>query len=330
MKAPCDLFLEPGKVDLGAHLCWRRIPVVARAFLGPALAAPDRTVAVLPLFFLALSCSEPAVEEAAAPIRPNVVLVMADDMGWGQTSYYSHPVLETPNLDSMAAAGLRFDRFYAGGPVCSPTRATVMTGRQHDRTGVDDHGYALRLQERTVAQAMQLAGYATGHFGKWHLNGLRGPGVPILATDSHNPGAFGFDTWLSVTNFFDLNPVLSREGEFEELEGDSSEIVVAEALKFIRAQNEAGNPSFTVIWYGSPHGPFVASEGDRGPFPTLESQSQHHYGELVAMDRSIGTLREGLRDIGIAEETLVWFTSDNGGLPHIEPRDRGRTARLQG
>ncbi len=78
----------------------------------------------------------------AAP-RPNVVLVMADDQGWGQMGYYNHPVLKTPHLNAMAKAGLRFDRFYAGGPVCSPTRATVLTGRTHDRNGVFDHGYAL-------------------------------------------------------------------------------------------------------------------------------------------------------------------------------------------
>ena len=103
--------------------------------------------------------------------RPNIVLVMADDMGWGQTGYYGHPVLETPNLDAMAAGGLRFDRFYAGGPVCSPTRATVLTGRTHNRTGVQSHGFALRKQEKTLAVALREAGYATGHFGKWHLNG---------------------------------------------------------------------------------------------------------------------------------------------------------------
>ncbi len=82
----------------------------------------------------------------AAQKQTNFILVMADDQGWGQTGYYEHPVLKTPNLDEMASKGLRFDRFYAGGPVCSPTRATVLTGRTHDRTGVFDHGYALRKQ----------------------------------------------------------------------------------------------------------------------------------------------------------------------------------------
>ncbi|MEM9018038.1 MAG: sulfatase-like hydrolase/transferase, partial [Verrucomicrobiota bacterium] len=126
--------------------------------------------------------------------KPHIVLVMADDQGWGQTGYNGHPHLLTPNLDEMAANGLRFNRFYSGASNCSPTRATVLTGRSNDRTGVLNHGYPLRLQEKTVAQALRDAGYATGHFGKWHLNGLRGPGVPVLAEDTHSPGAFGFET----------------------------------------------------------------------------------------------------------------------------------------
>ena len=112
---------------------------------------------------IAIGCSGNDTDETPTP--PSFVLVMADDMGWGQTGYYNHPVLKTPNLDAMAAAGLRFDRFYAGAPNCSPTRATVLTGRTHDRTGVENHGFALRRQERTIARALSEVGYATGHFG---------------------------------------------------------------------------------------------------------------------------------------------------------------------
>ena len=265
-----------------------------------------------------------------AASRPNVVLVMADDQGWGQTGYYNHPVLKTPNLDAMAVNGLRFDRFYAGGPVCSPTRATVLTGRTHDRTGVFDHGYALRDQEKTLPEAMKKAGYATGHFGKWHLNGLRGPGVPILKEDTHGPGGFGFDTWLSVTNFFDLNPVMSRNGKFEEFEGDSSEIIVDEALKFMKSQAENEKPFFCVIWYGTPHSPWWALEEDRGKFGKLNEKSSEHYGELAAMDRSIGALRKGLKDFGVKEDTLVWFCSDNGGLPGFDPDTTGGLRSYKG
>lgn len=256
---------------------------------------------------------------APAPKPQHVVLVMTDDQGWGQTSYNNHPILKTPHLDAMAANGLRFDRFYAGAPVCSPTRASVLTGRCNDRTGVPSHGHPLRLQERTLPRAMQQAGFATGHFGKWHLNGVRGPGVPLFANDSHHPGAFGFDEWLTVSNFFDTDPLMSRKGVFEEFTGDSSEIIVAEALKFITEKVKAGLPTFSVIWYGSPHNPFWASEEDKAPFAALTGQAPEHYGELVAMDRSVGSLRSGLRELGIADDTLIWFNSDNGGLPKITP-----------
>lgn len=262
---------------------------------------------------------------AASAARPNIVLVMADDMGWGQTSYYNHPVLKTPNLDAMAAAGLRLDRFYAGAPNCSPTRATVMTGRSNDRAGVENHGFALRHQEKTLPRALRDVGYATGHFGKWHLNGYRGPGAPILAGDTHSPGAFGYNEWLSVTNFFDRDPLLSRMGKIEEFKGDSSEIVIEEGLRFI--EKHRAKPFFVTIWFGTPHSPMVASEADKAAFAALEPNSANHYGELVAMDRAIGTLRRRLRELGVAENTLVWFNSDNGGLPEIKP---GTVGELRG
>ena len=255
--------------------------------------------------------------------QTNFVLVMTDDQGWGQTGYYNHPILKTPNLDRMASNGIRFDQFYAGGPVCSPTRATILTGRTHDRTGVFDHGYALRKQEKTLPQALKRAGYATGHFGKWHLCGLRGPGVPILKTDAHGPKAFGFEKWLSVTNFFDLNPIMSRQGEMEEFKGDSSEIIVEEALKFMQTETRKGNPFFCVIWYGTPHSPFMALDTDMEEFSGLNQNSRAHYAELKAMDRSVGTLRNGLKKMKIDQNTLVWFTSDNGGLPKINPSTTG-------
>jgi arylsulfatase A-like enzyme len=268
------------------------------------------TIASLLLFALASSLFA---------AKPNIIFVMADDMGWGQTGYRNHPVLKTPNLDAMASNGLRFERFYAGCPVCSPTRASVLTGRSPDRAGVLSHGYALRLQEKTIAQALKKAGYLTGHFGKWHLNGFRGPGAPVLRTDPRNPGVFGFDAWVSMTNFFDQNPIMSRQGELVEFTGDSSDIAVDEALKFIEKHRSGEKPFFAVIWYGTPHSPFKALEADKAGFAALDKTSQEHYGELVALDRSIGTLRRKLRDFGIADNTLVVFNSDNGGLPEIKP-----------
>ena len=267
---------------------------------------------------------------SVAAEKPNLIFVMADDMGWGQTGYRGHPLLKTPNLDAMAANGLRFDRFYAGGPVCSPTRASVLTGRSHDRTGVLSHGYALRTQEKTIAQALKTAGYVTGHFGKWHLNGLRGPGAPIFADDPRSPGSFGFDEWVSVTNFYDRDPVMSRQGEFEEFTGDSSEIAVDEAVKFLDRHRGGENPIFAVIWYGTPHSPFKAADDDRAPFVHLDKESADHYGELVAMDRSIGTLRAKLREFALEKDTLLVFCSDNGGLPRITPETVGGLRGFKG
>ena len=174
--------------------------------------------------------------------KPNIILIMTDDQGWGQTGYYNHPLLKTPNLDEMANNGLRFDRFYAGAPVCSPTRASVLTGRSNDRTGVYDHGYRLRLQEKTISQALKNNGYITAHFGKWHLNGLRGPGAPILKDDKYGPQNFGFDHWLSVTNFFDINPLMSENGDFIDFNGNSSEIIFNEALSFIKERKNKEMP----------------------------------------------------------------------------------------
>lgn len=293
---------------------------------GPGLSAQRwfvTTVALLRGVTALLMVTAPAVVAAAEPGAagrpPHIVLVMADDMGWGQTGYRGHPLLKTPHLDAMAAAGLRFERFYAGGPVCSPTRAAMLTGRTPVRTGVPGHGHALRLQERSIARALADAGYVTGHFGKWHLDGLRGPGVPVLAGDPRGPAAFGFAEWVSATNFIDLDPLLGRPDGVAEFRGDSSEVVVAEAVSFLRRHRDSGRPLFAVIWYGSPHSPYRAAPADVAAFAGLDEASAAHHGELVALDRSVGTLRAALRDLGLAADTMLVFCSDNGGLSRIEP-----------
>ncbi|MEM6688375.1 MAG: sulfatase-like hydrolase/transferase [Planctomycetota bacterium] len=251
----------------------------------------------------------------------HIVLVMADDLGNAEVGYRNHPAIKTPNIDALAAGGIRLDRFYSGGPTCSPTRASVLTGRTHERTGVLQHGYPLRLQEGTLADEFKRLGYATAHFGKWHLNGLRGPGVPVLGNDLRHPGKFGFDHWLAVTNYFDMNPLMSEMGTWKDYEGDSSEVIVDAYLTWLERQPKE-KPTFALIWYGSPHSPFLADDFDTEgmkDFPDIDKQSLKHHGEIVAMDRSIGALMSGLEKLGSTGDTLVWFTSDNGGLPRMIP-----------
>ncbi|MYJ74239.1 MAG: sulfatase-like hydrolase/transferase [Gammaproteobacteria bacterium] len=294
---------------------------------GPSVPRPvlDAVKAILALTALMLAAG------AIADTRPNVILLMADDMGWAQTGYYGHPVMKTPNLDDMAASGLRMDRFYAGAPSCTPTRASVMTGRTNDRTGAFRVGHAINKQEKMLSTAFRDAGYSTAHFGKWHLNQAAVKGHPLPADDPHSPGRLGFDYWLSTTSGFDRFSLedggfeLSRNGAVERFQGDGSEVIVDEALKYISTHVAEQKPVFVVIWYSAPHGPWEASEEDIKPFlGVIDRISAHMHGEIVAIDRSIGHLRQGLKDLGIAANTLVWFTSDNGGTPNIDyPADCG-------
>ena len=246
---------------------------------------------------------------------------MADDQGWGDTSYNGHPELKTPNLDDLAKSGLRMDRFYTAHFNCSPTRGSVMTGRHPARYGTFNPGAPIRAQELTVAKVLQSTGYATGHFGKWHLNGKNGdrnttnfPGRAILANDPLSPGKMGFDEWVSADNFFDLDPVLGRNGVPEKFQGDGSDITTDEALKFIRRQVKAGKPFLSVVWFGSPHSPHLALPADKAAYAALPEKDQNYYGEITAVDRSVGRLRAALRELKIADHTILWYCSDNGGI----------------
>lgn len=242
--------------------------------------------------------------------KPNIVLGMADDQGWGDMAYNGHPVLKTPNFDAMAAAALRFDRFYAAAPVCSPTRGSVMTGRHPNRFGCFKWGHTLRPQEITIAEALKTAGYVTGHFGKWHLGSVR-KGSPV------NPGASGFDEWFSAPNFFDNDPILSREGIAIQTKGESSTVTVDAALEFIEKHSKGSQPFLAVVWFGSPHGPHQAIDQDRALYPDQQKNFQNFYGEITGMDRAFGKLRRRLHTLGIDKDTILWYCSDNGGLPKV-------------
>ena len=259
---------------------------------------------------------------ASAVERPNILLVMADDQGWGDMAYNGHPVLKTPNFDEAAATGLRFDHFYAAAPVCSPTRASVMTGRHPNRMGVFKWGYPIRPQEVTIAEVLKDAGYTTAHFGKWHLGSVRNDS-PV------HPGHNGFDTWLSAPNFYDNDPILSREGKAVQFEGESSMIAADGAIDWMKAQVGQSHPFFGVVWFGSPHNPHTAAEEDRALYADQPKSVQDFYGEITGMDRAFGKLRSALKEMNIRDNTLLWYCSDNGGLPKLgSPGGRGNKADI--
>lgn len=249
--------------------------------------------------------------------RPNIILAMADDQGWGDMAYNGHPLLKTPVFDEMARTGLRFDRFYAAAPVCSPTRASVLTGRTPNRMGAFQWGYVVRPQEITVAEAVKQAGYTTGHFGKWHVGSVR-------ADSLTSPGKQGFDEYFSSPNFFEVDPWMSHNGKAMKMQGEGSEIIVDQALKFARQAKADKKPFLAVVWFGSPHAPHVGTEKDLALYPGQPKKQQNFLAEITAMDRAMGKLRTGLRELGVADNTVLWYCSDNGAIPE------GSTGGLRG
>jgi arylsulfatase A-like enzyme len=220
----------------------------------------------------------------------------------------------------MAASGLRFNRFYAGAPLCSPTRGSVLTGRHPNRFGCFSANFCIRPEEVTIAEALRNAGCAaTGHFGKWHVG-------PVKADSPVNPNNSGFSETLSHDNWFDINPQLCHNGgPPQTFEGETSEIVMDAALEFIRQQAAAKRAFLVLVWFPSPHTPCQAAEKYKAPYKHLSEQEQNYYGEIAAVDAAMGKLRKTLRDLGVADNTLVWFNSDNG----CWKGDPGSTAGLR-
>lgn len=253
--------------------------------------------------------------------RPNIILCMADDQGWGDMGYNGHSVLKTPNLDEMAAESLRFDRFYAAAPVCSPTRGSVLTGRHPNRFGCFTWGGTLRPQEITIAELLKQVGYATGHFGKWHLGS-------VLKNSPLNPGSSGFDEWVSAPNYFDNDPILSKKGTAVQYTGESSMVTVDAALEFIRKNAKSPQPFLAVIWFGSPHNPHIASEQEKALYKNQRDKLQNFYGEITGIDCAIGKLRRELRTLDIHQNTMLWYCSDNGGLKVSRTGGRGHKAQI--
>ncbi len=251
--------------------------------------------------------------------KPNIILVMADDQGWGDVGYNGHPFVQTPELDAMAKDGFVFDRFYAAAPVCSPTRASVMTGRNPIRTKVPNHGRYMRPHEQTIAESLKAAGYVTGIFGKVHL------GSGQLDSPC-NPTGMGFDEWVIGLNFFDNDPYLSRNGKIEHRKGKGSVIAMDDAIAFLRHHRKSDQPMFAVVWFPSPHDPH--QEVPDGPSLYDGKKQAGYYREITLLDQQVGRLRRELRNLDIADNTILWYCSDNGGLNEATSGGRKRKGSI--
>lgn len=263
---------------------------------------------------------------------PNIILMMGDDHGWEETGYNGHPHVKTPVLDEMAATALKFDRFYAAHPSCSPTRASFLTGRHPNRMGTFTPGWSFRPEEITSAHLASRAGYHCAHLGKWHVGAVK-KDSPV------SPLSMGFHECLSHDNFFEMNPSLSRNGGPPEVfQGESSDILIQEAIQVISRAQKAGKPFFQIIWFGSPHEPYSGLPQDLALYDDLPAKYtkqvkltsnetggstkrpqgevlRERYAEITAMDRAIGTLRKHLAQSGLRENTLLFYCGDNGTSP---------------
>ncbi|MDA1050387.1 MAG: sulfatase-like hydrolase/transferase [Planctomycetota bacterium] len=305
------------------------------------------------------------VASVAEAERPNIVLMMADDLGWGDVGFNGGKIIRTTHLDEMAKAGLRFERFYAAAPVCSPTRGSAITGRHPYRYGVffANTGH-MRPQELTLAELLKEHGYATGHFGKWHLGTLTktekdaNRGGPKNVEHFSPPWENGFDqcfsteskvpTWdpllrptgVKGDNWWD--PVVdaklagaygtsywsSGEKVTETLRGDDSRIVMDRAIPFIRDAVSLEKPFFTIVWFHAPHLPVVAGPEYTKLYAEHDKYHQHYYGCITALDEQVGRLRAELRELKVADHTLVFFCSDNG--PEGNEKAPGSAGGLRG
>lgn len=265
---------------------------------------------------------------AADAKQPNVVMLLADDLGFRDVGCYGGPV-KTPAIDSLAAGGTRFSDFYSGCAVCSPSRATLLTGRHHIRAGVYSwiHDASqkshLRLREITLAEILKGAGYSTAHVGKWHL------GLPTAEHDKPTPDRHGFDHWFATWNNAEpshRNPRnFIRNGEpVGELSGYSCQIVVDEAIEWLSRHRDESDPFFLNVWFHEPHAPIAAPDAIVTEYGNNKDKAAIYSGTIDNTDRAIARLLKKLRQIAPAEDTLIIYASDNGSY-----RD-DRTGGLRG
>lgn len=273
----------------------------------------------------------------ASPVRaqPNVIFLMADDLGYGDVGFNGNTLVRTPHLDDMAKTGIRFTRFYSVGPVCSPTRACVQTGRHCMRFGmIDVNTGKLPEGEITLARIAHAQGYRTGHFGKWHLGtmtkdpALSGP-VPETTAERYAPPweryydvTFATETNIATWDPLDESDLLTPKHRChfwsdgveikENWQGSSEKIIMDRALRFVRDSTEKKTPFLATIWFYGPHTPTRADKELRDLYSDQPLGRQHYLGSITSVDREVGRLRQTLVELGVDKNTLVFFCSDNG------------------
>ena len=254
--------------------------------------------------------------------KPNIILVMTDDQGFGQIGKHGHPWIKTPNLDSLYDQSLRFTNFYVS-PTCSPTRSALMTGRYPFRNGVTHtilERERLTLEATTIAQALKSAGYTTGIFGKWHL-GDEEPYQPhkrgFDEAFIHGAGGIGQAYNCSCADapgnkYFD--PIVRHNGVFKKTKGFCTDVFFTGALGWIKKQKENDQPFFAYITTNAPHGPFIAPEAAKKRFEDWSFAEKHagFYGMIENIDTNMGRLNNYLEKWQLEKDTLVIFLSDNG------------------
>ncbi len=282
-------------------------------------------ILLLAFLSLALSC-----RETRPPDRPNVVLIMTDDQGYGDVGVHGNPKIRTPFMDRIAREGVRFGSFYTN-PICTPTRASLLTGRDLYRTGMISGGFGqatIHTDEVTIAEPLRAAGYRTGIFGKWHL----GDNYPSRPMDQgfenslvHRGGVIASQFYPEPTGYFD--PLLERNGELIRETGYITDILTDAAIAFIEAHRR--EPFFLYLPYNVPHTPLVVPERyvtpyrqmDLGPgdFPSpgwpveeLADDTELRYAMITSADENIGRLLGRLDELGLSQDTMVIFLSDNG------------------
>jgi len=251
----------------------------------------------------------PAVSATAAPNKPNILFIVGDDMGYGDVGFQGCKDIPTPNLDALAAAGVRFTNGYVSGPYCSPTRAGLMTGRYQQRFGhefnPDGGREGLPVTETTLPQRLKAAGYATGIVGKWHLGSL-----PEM-----QPQQRGFDEFFGFLggahSYIDAADILRGKEQVKELDY-TTDAFGREAQAFI--EKHESEPWFLYLAFNAVHTPLQATDDRLAKFPDIADKRRRTYDAMMlAMDEAIGGVLKKLAATGQEDNTLVIFISDNGG-----------------